>query len=325
MSRELPTPDRKLLWARAANMCSFTGCRVWLTATITGTVVAEEAHIRSDRTGGPRWDPDYPADQVHRYYNRILLCPNHHTLVDRDVATYPVETLEAMKRTHEQWVVQALSDGGPGPVETRYSNLVQGWSDRFLDGGAWEVTRAVWRPRMLMPSGLRAQFNDGLTWLYTHRLREGGHYARLEKALEQFERVATALQNVLMAVLEPERDEYLWFPPSVYRNDSTAVEPYSWVHALACDLAYELGRAAVAVVEAVRLDGLDPLFRLEDGIPLVGEEDGFGAGPQRVWYRPDDPPFESVESFVLARSTRDRSVGQGLNQQGLDMVWRRRP
>jgi hypothetical protein len=40
----------------------------------------------------------------NRYGNLILLCPTHHTLVDRQDSTYTADALRALKRDHEEWV-----------------------------------------------------------------------------------------------------------------------------------------------------------------------------------------------------------------------------
>lgn len=102
---------RKLLWGRAHNVCSFAACWQVLTAdevdARTGeelpTVVGEEAHIRSGRPDGPRYDPDYPQADIDDYQNLMLLCPTHHTLIDaNDGAAHPVEILIQMKRRHEE-------------------------------------------------------------------------------------------------------------------------------------------------------------------------------------------------------------------------------
>ncbi len=102
---------RKLLWGRAHNVCSFATCWQALTAdevdARTGrafaVVVGEEAHIRSGRPDGPRYDPDYPSADIDKYENLMLLCPTHHTLVDaHNGDAHPVEILVKMKRRHEE-------------------------------------------------------------------------------------------------------------------------------------------------------------------------------------------------------------------------------
>lgn len=61
---ELSDRDRKVLWTRARNVCSFPQCRQRLTQdqvdAATGeafhTVIGEEAHIYSASSKGPRYD-----------------------------------------------------------------------------------------------------------------------------------------------------------------------------------------------------------------------------------------------------------------------------
>ncbi len=51
--------------------------------------------------------------------NLILLCCNHHELVDKDVTTYTVDRLRQMKANHEYQGIPDLS-----PNEARYVKLV---------------------------------------------------------------------------------------------------------------------------------------------------------------------------------------------------------
>lgn len=106
---------RKLLWGRSGYRCAFTGCGQALMVNLgdaesgilaeSGAILGEEARIRSGRGAGPRYDRDYPREQIDSYANLILLCPTHHTLVDKDGGpSFPVEQLEAMRREHEERV-----------------------------------------------------------------------------------------------------------------------------------------------------------------------------------------------------------------------------
>lgn len=98
----------KVLWSRAHNQCAFPGCQQSLTDDAknakTGEVrtnpLGEQAHIRSHRPNGPRYDPDYR--DVHAYENLILLCPTHHTKIDaNDGAEFTVNDLVQMRAKHE--------------------------------------------------------------------------------------------------------------------------------------------------------------------------------------------------------------------------------
>ena len=99
--------DRKILWAKAGNRCSYPGC--WLELVLecggpyTNAVLGEEAHIVSKKAGGPRGREDPPDGGLDSYGNFILLCPTHHTLIDDDEMSdaFSPGTLLEMRRLHE--------------------------------------------------------------------------------------------------------------------------------------------------------------------------------------------------------------------------------
>jgi hypothetical protein len=97
--------ERKILWARSGGFCAF--CKGLLTedsdAPEGPTVIGIEAHIVSDELGGPRYRP-LPPGEVDRHTNRILVCPNHHTVIDHQVSRFPEAKLRQVKADHESWV-----------------------------------------------------------------------------------------------------------------------------------------------------------------------------------------------------------------------------
>lgn len=65
------------------------------------TLVGEICHIKGARPGSARYDAaQSPTDRHHRD-NLILMCPTHHTVIDDDECSYPVERLLQIKRNHE--------------------------------------------------------------------------------------------------------------------------------------------------------------------------------------------------------------------------------
>jgi len=104
--------DRKHLWTRAHNQCAFPSCPQVLSddladsggeAASTPIVVGEEAHIRSSRVDGPRHDENYNPALLDTYDNLILLCPTHHTYVDKDKGRgFSIADLIRMRRSHER-------------------------------------------------------------------------------------------------------------------------------------------------------------------------------------------------------------------------------
>ena len=97
--------DRKVLWARAHNQCAYPACLQELIETPEigngSTVLGEEAHIRAQSPGGARYDPEYA--EVDSYENLLLLCPTHHTLIDKDGGSrFTVAWLLEIKSDHER-------------------------------------------------------------------------------------------------------------------------------------------------------------------------------------------------------------------------------
>jgi len=105
---DLSERERKILWAKAGNRCSFrfqnSVCDQPLCINDQGknVVVGQECHIVGEKPVAARFIDDFPARES--YNNAILMCPIHHKLIDdketRDI--YTIEILIEMKRIHEQ-------------------------------------------------------------------------------------------------------------------------------------------------------------------------------------------------------------------------------
>ncbi|MGO9013989.1 MAG: hypothetical protein ACLQF0_03310, partial [Dissulfurispiraceae bacterium] len=98
--------DRKQLWARSGNICSFPDCNIELVpAQHADRVMGEEAHIKGDKPGSPRYDSAQLPTDRESYGNHILLCPNHHTEIDAAPEKWTVDQLLQIKIQHEQQVI----------------------------------------------------------------------------------------------------------------------------------------------------------------------------------------------------------------------------
>lgn len=90
----------KRLFAQSGNRCAFPKCPVDI---IQGaTVVGKICHIKAANPKGPRYDAQQTPEDRHGYDNLMLLCANHHTVIDDDEEAYTAERLIKMKRDHEQ-------------------------------------------------------------------------------------------------------------------------------------------------------------------------------------------------------------------------------
>ncbi len=106
--------DIKLLWGRSASRCAFRECRIKLTQDKTVASAAfplgEQAHIIAEEPLGPRGQSPLLLVERNSYFNLILLCPTHHSVIDKNPEDYPVERLYIIKAEHELWVEQTLSE-----------------------------------------------------------------------------------------------------------------------------------------------------------------------------------------------------------------------
>jgi len=113
VARSYSQRDLKLLWGANAK-CAFPDCRAPLVAPATESddaqVVGKIAHIVGHSDDGPRGDPDFPPSEREKPDNVLLLCGNHHDLVDVQPNTYTVDDLRRWKADHAAWAERALSE-----------------------------------------------------------------------------------------------------------------------------------------------------------------------------------------------------------------------
>lgn len=104
--------DIKILWGRSGNRCAV--CRTQLTqdaaAVSAAFTLGEQAHIVGEKEDAPRGKSPLTQDERDSYHNLVLLCPNHHTEIDKNETDWPVERLHLVKSTHELWVSETLSE-----------------------------------------------------------------------------------------------------------------------------------------------------------------------------------------------------------------------
>ena len=101
--------DIKLLWGRAGGICSKPGCNEDLTALVENGayVVGEMAHVIGRKPSARRGRPKGGSDA---YDNLILLCPTHHTHIDKaPEGTYPEDLLRRWKSEQEDLIRKAGS------------------------------------------------------------------------------------------------------------------------------------------------------------------------------------------------------------------------
>lgn len=92
-------PSIKALFAKSSNRCAFPKCTVNIVQD--GVLLGHVCHIKGAKPGSARYDMLQSDGERHSDGNLIILCPNHHSVVDDDAETYTAERLSGMKTRHE--------------------------------------------------------------------------------------------------------------------------------------------------------------------------------------------------------------------------------
>jgi hypothetical protein len=100
--------DIKKLWGLSAGQCNYPGCNADCIQFLEKTgavVIGEMAHIIARKQDGPRGES---LMEDNTYNNLILLCPSHHTIIDKAPADFSKETLLKWKEIHESSIRKSL-------------------------------------------------------------------------------------------------------------------------------------------------------------------------------------------------------------------------
>lgn len=129
------------------------------------TVLGEMAHIIADKANGPRGDRTVSAEFLSSYENLILLCLDHHKLIDDNPSTYTVEELRSLKARHEAWV--ETLDG----IEGRHAGVSTSYAIFSGDAGLREL-RLGRQSEVLGPFGYDFNLQYDATFRWALRLQE---------------------------------------------------------------------------------------------------------------------------------------------------------
>jgi len=131
----------KMLWGRFGNRCAFPKCKKILiedkTDTDNESLIGEEAHIVAKHSNGPRGDSYLTSGERDSYDNLILLCKNHHKIIDDQPNKYTVDFLHKIKKEHVAWVNQNLKiDKNKQKDVEIYASYVDKW-DKLANIKNW--------------------------------------------------------------------------------------------------------------------------------------------------------------------------------------------
>ena len=100
----IPEKVKYLLWAKSAGRCEFDGCNkpLWRDGiTQIEMNFADVAHIIGDSPHGPRGDVTLSKEYCSDVSNIMLMCLDHHRMIDQILEMFTDDILRRMKQLHE--------------------------------------------------------------------------------------------------------------------------------------------------------------------------------------------------------------------------------
>lgn len=291
--------DIKLLWGRAAERCAFPDCRKALSRTPeTATPTypyGRQAHIVAHAPGGTRDDPAMTQDERDSYANLILLCSDHHDVIDHEPDVYTVAKLHQLKTEHELWVTDSLTteaDQQKLAADLIYATLVDSAKENL-----WLASWKQWTSQAVEATPVwHEDLPDAIGRFFqsVHLANFPGTLLELEHALATTAVAAgtAALTFEEHAVLVPRtslvrahqfyRDSYGTprATQAIEEWDAWRKRCYAWI--------YEATKAVNWLADVVRRD-LNPLFFAAEGrFAVVEVNPAHGSRILKLDYDPDE-------------------------------------
>lgn len=113
MSGNILDSQKKILGWRCGNRCALPECRKELiidrTESDCESITGEIAHIKGEKPYSARYDPNMTDTERNNHQNLIILCRDHHKMIDDQINTYTVEKLCEIKKQHEVWIKESTA------------------------------------------------------------------------------------------------------------------------------------------------------------------------------------------------------------------------
>lgn len=152
---DIPEKVKYLLWAKSAGRCEFDGCNkpLWHDGlTQIEMNFADIAHIIGDSADGPRGDKVLSLEYCSDVSNLMLMCLNHHRMVDRNTKLYSENVLRQMKKAHEERMqrLTAIKSDKTSQVLI-YKGLIGEHQPKIDYQDAWQAMYPLWYPANISP------------------------------------------------------------------------------------------------------------------------------------------------------------------------------
>ena len=130
-----PTTIRRLD-KLSGNQCAESSCQKNLIAEDGQSIISKICHIEAASKNGPRWNANMTDDERRDFSNLILLCDEHHTIIDNKVneTRFPVSLLKKWKTEHEAKILKLISGSNILVKNPSALNIIVGFvGNRIFD------------------------------------------------------------------------------------------------------------------------------------------------------------------------------------------------
>lgn len=273
----IKSKDIKILWGRSGNRCAI--CKTPLTQDVSAVSAAftlgEQAHIVGDKEEAARGNSPLTADERDSYHNLILLCPNHHTEIDKNEADWPVERIHLVKSTHELWVAETLSET-IDHVKLAHQAAISALVDSAVENCALE-TWCGWTSFALSPSQRWSKNLPDAIWEFRQKVIGAiwpPGYEELRRATTTFSILAHRAAQEFMEHGEQSGDFYFadrfYKRPAFNPNYDKQLNEFEGWQSRCYTLLKDATKAANWFADVVRRD-INPMFFATNGKFLIIE------------------------------------------------------
>jgi hypothetical protein len=316
---------RKMLWGRSGGVCAI--CKKQLIEDVelsdNPSVLGQECHIVGEENAAksPRGLNPMPLDQRNLFDNLILLCRDHHKIIDDQPDKYTIEEIHRIKNEHIIWVRQTLGfDEAKQLDDETYMAIAQKWAELAgLDDWDNFTYLVIARDSPTVKAERLRQLEDLHDLLFKQVYPD--RYLELNNAFENFRRVLHDFRSVFSDHIAPPKDgEKYVRTRKFYKSDERNEELYAKLgkeyeehRNLLSDYAVELTRASNYICDLMRKH-IYRGFRIKEGL-LVAQTGTWMDGVDRtvrVAYKPEERtgfPYPGRNKFMTVRCERDFYYG----------------
>ena len=120
---------KRLLYVECRALCCMPDCRINLNIKDEDNAwIGQISHIHSESERGPRYKAG--LENYDEYNNLILLCCNHHKIVDHNRRKWTSEILKKIKSDHVKWV-------NDNPKLVKSKEEVESDYDKYVPKVSW--------------------------------------------------------------------------------------------------------------------------------------------------------------------------------------------